>query len=47
MSVAQSLGIVVPTSCAARMMDVPSGTRTATPSIVRSTIVDDDDAGVP
>jgi hypothetical protein len=34
-SVAQSLGIVRPNSAAARMIDVPLGTTTESPSIVR------------
>ena len=34
LSVAQSFGILVPTSMAARMIDVPSGTVTSTPSMV-------------
>jgi hypothetical protein len=47
MSVAQSFGIAVPISIAARMMEVPSGTVTATPSIVRVTCLSDLEAGVP
>ena len=38
MSVAQSLGILVPTSIAARMIEVPSGTLTDTPSMVSVTV---------
>ena len=37
MSVAQSLGISVPTSIAARMIEVPAGTVTASPSMVSVT----------
>ena len=47
MSVAQSFGILVPTSIAARMMDVPSGTCVSMPSMVRVTILSDREAGVP
>ena len=47
MSVAQSLGISVPISIAARMIDVPSGALTSTPSMVKVTIFSDFDAGVP
>ena len=47
MSVAQSFGIFVPISIAARMMDVPSGTCTSTPSMVSVTILSDREAGVP
>ena len=38
MSVAQSFGICVPISMAARMIDVPSGTETVWPSIVSATV---------
>ncbi len=37
LSVAQSLGMLVPAICAARMIEVPSGTVTASPSMVRVT----------
>ena len=47
MSVAQSLGICVPNSMAARMTEVPSGTATSTPSMVSVTIFSDSDFGVP
>ena len=47
MSVAQSLGICVPISIAARMIEVPSGTVTDTPSTVSVTIFSDLEAGVP
>ena len=47
MSVAQSFGILVPTSIAARMIDVPSGTCTSIPSMVSVTVLSDRDAGVP
>ena len=47
LSLAQSLGISVPTSIAARMMEVPSGTVTDVPSMVRVTIFSDFDSGVP
>jgi len=43
LSVAQSLGISVPISIAARMIDVPSGTLTLWPSIVSVTILSDFD----
>ena len=46
-SVAQSLGIWFPTSMAARMMDVPSGTSTFMPSMTRATSFSDLEAGVP
>jgi hypothetical protein len=38
MSVAQSFGICVPISMAARMIEVPSGTVTAWPSMVSVTV---------
>jgi hypothetical protein len=47
MSVAQSLGICVPISMAARMIDVPSGTVTDMPSIVRVTVFSARERGVP
>ena len=47
MSVAQSFGICVPASIAARMTDVPSGTVTLLPSMVSVTIVADLERGVP
>jgi hypothetical protein len=47
MSVAQSLGMAVPISIAARMIDVPSGTVTSVPSIVSVTNFSDLEAGVP
>jgi hypothetical protein len=47
LSVAQSLGISTPISIAARMIDVPSGTLTALPSIVKVTVFSDMEAGVP
>ena len=47
MSVAQSLGICVPRSIAARMIEVPSGTMTCTPSMVRVTSFLAFEAGVP
>jgi hypothetical protein len=37
----------MPSSIAARMIDVPSSTATANPSIVSETIFSDFDAGVP
>ena len=46
-SVAQSLGTWVPISIAARMIEVPAGTVTAWPSMVRVTISDDLLVGVP
>src|SRR5262245_40083719 len=46
-SVAQSLGICVPISMAARMIDVPSGTVTLVPSMVSDTVFVDLEAGVP
>src|SRR5262249_56726906 len=47
MSVAQSFGISLPSSTAARMMEVPSGTVTATPSMVSVTVFSDLERGVP
>jgi hypothetical protein len=47
MSVAQSFGICVPMSMAARMIDVPFGTVTLTPSMVSVTSFVDLEAGVP
>jgi hypothetical protein len=47
LSVAQSFGIFVPSSIAARMIDVPSGTVTSTPSMVSVTVFSDLEAGVP
>ena len=47
MSVAQSFGICVPASIAARMIDVPSGTVISWPSMVSVTIAVDLDGGVP
>jgi hypothetical protein len=47
MSVEQSFGIAVPISMAARITEVPTGTVTATPSMVRLTIVSDFARGVP
>ena len=47
LSVAQSFGISVPISIAARMIDVPSGTVTLCPSIVNVTSFEDFDSGVP
>ena len=47
LSVAQSFGISVPISIAARMIDVPSGTVTLCPSIVSVTSFEDFDSGVP
>ncbi len=47
MSVAQSFGIERPSSLAARMIEVPSGTETFAPSIVSVTIFSDLEAGVP
>jgi hypothetical protein len=46
-SVAQSLGIWVPISMAARMIEVPSGTVTARPSMVSVTVLSARAAGVP
>jgi hypothetical protein len=47
MSVAQSFGIWVPASIAARMIEVPSGTVTLWPSMVSVTMVSDRERGVP
>ncbi len=47
MSVAQSLGICVPISIAARMIEVPSGTVILTPSMVSETSFLALEAGVP
>ena len=47
LSVAQSFGISTPISIAARMIDVPSGTLTVLPSIVKVTVFSDVEAGVP
>jgi hypothetical protein len=47
MSVAQSFGICVPTSIAARMIEVPSGTVTLRPSMVSVTMTSDLERGVP
>ena len=47
MSVAQSFGICVPASIAARMIEVPSGTVTLWPSMVSVTIFSDLERGVP
>ena len=47
MSVAQSFGISRPSSAAARMMEVPSGTVTETPSMVTLTIFSALERGVP
>ena len=47
MSLAHSLGICVPISMAARMIEVPSGTVTQAPSMVSVTNVSDGEAGVP
>jgi hypothetical protein len=47
MSVAQSFGICVPASIAARMTEVPSGTVTLWPSMVSVTMVSDLERGVP
>ena len=47
MSVAQSFGICVPASMAARMIEVPSGTVMLCPSMVRVTIASDFERGVP
>jgi hypothetical protein len=47
MSVAQSFGICVPASMAARMIEVPSGTVTLWPSMVSVTMVSDLARGVP
>ena len=47
LSLAQSLGIAIPISIAARMIEVPSGTVTSRPSIVSATEVSEWTAGVP
>jgi hypothetical protein len=47
MSVAQSFGIWVPISIAARMIEVPSGTVTAWPSTVSVTVFCAFERGVP
>jgi hypothetical protein len=47
MSVAQSFGIWVPISMAARMIEVPSGTVTAWPSMVSVTVLPAFERGVP
>ena len=47
LSVAQSLGMVTPTSVAARRTDVPAGTSTRRPSIVTDTDAASGTAGVP
>jgi len=47
MSVAQSFGICVPASIAARMIEVPSGTVTLCPSMVSVIMVSDLERGVP
>ena len=47
MSVAQSFGISMPVSIAARMIEVPSGTVTCLPSIVSVTVFSDLERGVP
>jgi len=47
MSVAQSFGICVPASIAARMIEVPSGTEIGWPSMVSVTMVCDFERGVP
>src|ERR1700720_2664651 len=46
-SVAQSFGICVPASIAARMMEVPSGTVSVFPSMVSVTMVSDLERDVP
>ena len=46
-SVAQSLGICVPISIAARMIEVPSGTVTAWPSMVSAHVFFAVERGVP
>ena len=46
-SVAHSFGISVPASIAARMIDVPSGTVTCLPSMVRVTVFSAFAFGVP
>ena len=47
LSVAQSFGISVPISIAARMIEVPSGTVTVAPSMVSVTVFSALEAGVP
>jgi len=47
MSEAQSFGIAMPLSMAARMMEVPSGTVTRSPSMVSVTCFCAPEAGVP
>ena len=47
MSVAQSFGILVPSSIAARMIEVPSGTVTDAPSTVSVTVFSVLARGVP
>ena len=47
MSVAHSLGTLMPASMDARMIDVPSGTVTSRPSMVNVTMVWETAAGVP
>ena len=46
-SVAQSFGISIPVSIAARMIDVPSGTEICSPSMNSETIFSDLERGVP
>ena len=46
-SVAQSFGISIPASMAARMIDVPSGTEICLPSIDSVTFFSDSERGVP
>jgi hypothetical protein len=47
LSVAQSLGIEMPSVLEARMTLVPSGTETSKPSMVRVTVLSETRAGVP
>ena len=47
LSVAQSLGTLTPSSIAARMTEVPAGTVTSNPSMVRLTSASALEAGVP
>ena len=47
MSVAQSFGISIPVSIAARMIDVPSGIEICLPSMDSETIFSDLERGVP
>ena len=47
MSVAQSFGISMPVSIAARMIEVPSGTETCLPSTESVTVFSDLERGVP